>query len=287
MRVTEQERSHRRHKGTDDREMDGRHERMPVGEARMNRFILSPSFLDQAVPGLKSLAKSNWLINSPVLSEGSQQSRMSTIHQSLADIVAKAIASGKRPVSIAGDCCTAIGVLSGLQHAGINPSLIWFDAHGDFNTWETSPSGFLGGMPLAMIVGRGDQTLAAAVDLKPLPEDQAILTDGRDLDPAERAAVDQSAVVHLAQVADLLEYTLPAGPIYVHFDTDVVSLHESPAHNYPAAGGPPASVMQSVFNRLAQSGQVAAVSLSAWNPDLDKDKRSEDVSMALLHTLIG
>ena len=253
----------------------------------MNRFILSPSFLNQAVPALNSLAKSDWLINSPVLPEGSQQSRMSTIHRSLADLVAKTIALEKRPVSLAGDCCTAIGVLAGLQHAGINPSLIWFDAHGDFNTWETSPSGFLGGMPLAMIVGRGDQTMTTAVDLKPLAEDRVILTDARDLDPSERVSVNQSAVVHLPQVAALLEYPLPAGPIYVHFDTDVVSVHESPAHNYPAPGGPPVSVVHSVFKRLAQSGQVAAVSLSAWNPELDKDKRSEDVSMALLHTLVG
>jgi arginase len=140
---------------------------------------------------------------------------------------------------------------------------------------------------LAMIVGKGDQTMAEAVDLKPLAEDQVILTDARDLDPGERALVDQSAIVHLTQVAALLEHPLPAGPIYVHFDTDVVSLHESPAHNYPAPGGPSASVMQAVFNRLAQSGKVAAVSLSAWNPELDQDRRSEDVSMALLHTLVG
>jgi arginase len=260
---------------------------VPVGERTVNRFILSPSFLDQAVPALKSLAKPDWLINSPVLPEGSQQSRMSTIHRSLADLVAKTIALGQRPVSLAGDCCTAIGVLAGLQHAGINPSLIWFDAHGDFNTWETSPSGFLGGMPLAMTVGRGDQTMAAAVELKPLPEDQVILTDGRDLDPAEGATVDQSAIVHLTQVAALLEHPLPAGPIYVHFDTDVVSLDESPAHNYPAAGGPSAAVVQSVFKRLARSGRVAAVSLSAWNPELDHAGRSKDVSMALLHTLVG
>ena len=78
-----------------------------------------------------------------------------------------------------------------------------------------------------------------------------------------------------------------AGPIYVHFDTDVVALHESPAHNYPAPGGPSASVMQAVFHRLAQSGQVVAVSLSAWNPELDQDKRSADVSVALLRTLVG
>jgi arginase len=252
-----------------------------------NRVILSPSFLDEALPELESLAKPDWIINNPALSDGKKQSRISAIHKPLADFVSKAISADVRPVSIAGDCCTAIGVLAGLQYAGINPSLIWFDAHGDFNTWETTPSGFLGGMPLAMIVGRGDQSMPEAVNLNTLPENQVILADARDLDPGERKFVDQSALVHLTSVEALLKHPLPAGPIYVHFDTDVVSLRESPAHNYPAQGGPSSSVMQSVFSRLAQSEQVIAVSISSWNPNLDKDKKSENISMSLLQTLVG
>ena len=252
-----------------------------------NRVILSPSFLDEALPELESLAKSDWTINNPALSDGTKQVRISAIHKPLADLVSEAFSADARPVSIAGDCCTAIGVLAGLQYAGINPSLIWFDAHGDFNTWETTPSGFLGGMPLAMIVGRGDQSMPRAVNLNALPENQVILTDARDLDPAERKLVNQSALVHLTDVEELLTHPLPAGPIYIHFDTDVVSLRESPAHNYPAQGGPSSAVMQSVFSRLARSEQVIAVSISSWNPKLDKDKKSENISMSLLQTLIG
>ena len=252
-----------------------------------NRVILSPSFLDEAVPELQALAKSDWIINNPALPDGNKQVRISAIHKPLADFVSQAIPADARPVSIAGDCCMAIGVLAGLQSAGINPSLIWFDAHGDFNTWETTPSGFLGGMPLAMIVGRGDQNMPEAVKLNALPENQVIMTDARDLDPAERKSVNQSALVHLTNAEALLKHPLPAGPIYVHFDTDVVSLRESPAHNYPAPGGPSSSVMQSVFSRLAQSEQVIAVSVSSWNPKLDKDKMSENISMSLLQTLIG
>jgi arginase len=252
-----------------------------------NRFILSPSFLDEALPQLKSLAKSDWIINDPALPVGDQQSRISTIHKPLADFVLKAILSQERPVSIAGDCCTAIAVLSGLQYAGLKPSLIWFDAHGDFNTPETSPSGFLGGMPLAMIVGKGDPTMSDTVGLKPLPENRIILTDARDLDPGERESLKESEIVHLAVVEDLIRHPLPAGPLYVHFDTDVVSFEESPAQNYPARGGPSSEVMQSVFRRLAQSQQVIAASLSSWNPELDKDKKSENISMFLLQTLVG
>ena len=252
-----------------------------------NRVILTPYFLDEGLPELEVLAKTDWIINKPSLSDGKKQARISSIHKPLADFVWEAITSDLRPVSIAGDCCTSIGVLAGLQYAGINPSLIWFDAHGDFNTWETTPSGFLGGMPLAMIVGRGDQSMPEAVDLTVLPENQVILTDARDLDSGEYQSLRESAVVHLPNTETLLKHPLPDGPLYVHFDTDVVSLAESPAQNYPAQGGPSSAVMQSVFSRLSQTGRVIAVSISTWNPQLDKDKKSENISMSLLQTLVG
>lgn len=211
------------------------------------------------------------------------------MHQAIAELTEKAITAGKRPVSIAGDCCTAIGVLAGLQRAGLNPMLIWFDAHGDFNTMETTPSGFLGGMPLAMIVGRGDLSMPVTVGLKPLPESQVILTDGRDLDPLEKDLIEMSEIIHLENPQDLLEHAVfhRDRPLYVHFDVDIVSLNESPAQNYPAAGGPSAALMHAVFRRLCQTGRIAAVSMSTWNPELDADRQSERTSMNLLETMVG
>ena len=236
---------------------------------------------------MRALAAEDWVVNTPTLPGGDRQARMTVIHRALADYVAESVAGGGRPVSIAGDCCTAIGVLAGLQGAGVDPSLIWLDAHGDFNTWETTPSGFLGGMPLAMLVGRGEQRMPAAVRLKTLPEASVILTDARDLDPGEREALLDSNVVHLSDVEDLMEYPLPNGPLYVHFDVDVVTPEEAPAQNYPAPGGPSASIVEAVFRRLAASDQVVAVSLSSWNPRLDRDGVSQEVCMSLLETLIG
>jgi arginase len=212
---------------------------------------------------------------------------MSVIHKPLTDYVSKAILNKERPVSIAGDCCTTIAVLAGLQQVGVNPFLIWFDAHGDFNTWETTPSGFLGGMPLAMIVGKGEQTMPKAVGLKSQPENKVILTDARDLDPVEKELVRSSELILLTSVEFLLDFHLPGVPIYVHFDTDVVRPEESPAQNYLAKGGPTADMLRSIFHRLAQTERVIAVSLSSWNPELDKDKKSEKVSMSLLQTLVG
>lgn len=261
---------------------------MPAGTGGLvkNQLILTPFFLDDPLPGLESLAASDWLINKPFLPGGHRQQRLSALHRPLADFVQQALLKGKRPVAIAGDCCAAIGVLAGLQRAGLDPALIWFDAHGDFNTWESTPSGFLGGMPLAMLVGRGEQTLLKSLELKPLAENRVILTDARDLDPAEKSLVEESAVIHLTDVGDLLQSTLPEGSLYVHIDTDIIDPAEAPAMNYLAAGGPSAGQLRTVMQHLKRTGRIAAVSVSTWNPELDNDGRSREVCLEVLETLI-
>lgn len=252
-----------------------------------NRFVLTPYFLDDPLHGLECLAASDWHINNPLLPSGEKQQRMSALYEPLADFIRQSALDGKRPVSIAGDCCTAIGVLAGLQRAGLDPVLLWFDAHGDFNTWETTPSGFLGGMPLAMLVGRGEQTMLKALNLKPLAENRVILTDARDLDPAEKLLVKEAAIIHLTDVGDLLDLTLPEGPLYVHMDTDIIDPAEAPAMNYPAAGGPSAEQLQTIMKYLNRTENIAAVSVSSWNPKMDEDGQSRKVCMKLLNTLIG
>jgi arginase len=254
---------------------------------RNNRYILTPFFLDDALPQLEELYEDDWWVNNPHLKSSGKMTRMSRLHQGLSNLVERALEQNERPVSIAGDCCTTIGMLAGLQHAGISPYLIWFDAHGDFNTWETTPSGFLGGMPLAMIVGLGEQTLVNAVGMTPLPQEQVLLSDGRDLDPGERLAIKNSSITHLHHVGELLNYPLPEKPLYVHFDTDVLSPQVAPAMNYLAQGGASAQELQAVFNHLSQSGQIVAVSLSSWNPDLDTDGQSRNVCMELLSSLVS
>ena len=252
-----------------------------------NRFILTPFFLDEPWPELESLVESGWQVNQPDLPDGDKQYRMSSLHLPLADFVVETITSSKRPVSIAGDCCTAIGVLAGLQRVGINPLLIWFDAHGDFNTWDTTPSGFLGGMPLAMLVGRGEQRMINAVGLHPFPESQVILTDARDLDPGEQDLIKESSVLHLPDTRSLIGYSLPDFPLYIHLDMDVINPDDAPAMSYLAPGGLLVKELQEVFSFLAQTGRIMAVSVSTWNPSLDRDERSQRVSMELLRTLIA
>jgi len=251
-----------------------------------NHFILTPFFLDQLLPGLESLAEPGWLLNKPVLPKGTPQSRMSLLHEVIASKVTEAVKAGKRPVSIAGDCCSTIGVVAGLQRAGINPFVIWFDAHGDFNTWETTPSGFLGGMALAMLAGLGEQTMPESVGLQSVSEEMIILTDGRNLDLQERDLIEGSKVEHLTDVAELLEYPLPKLPLYIHVDADIINPIDAPAMSYLAPGGPRASELEHVFSFLSRTGQIAAVSACTWTPELDVDKQSEKVSMKLLQVLL-
>ncbi|MCJ7612082.1 MAG: hypothetical protein MUP19_07455, partial [Candidatus Aminicenantes bacterium] len=80
-----------------------------------NQFILTPSFLDEPLLELKSLAQPGWIINEFSLPNGSRQTRIAAINKRLSQIVVESILAGRRPVSIAGDCLSAIGVLTGLQ----------------------------------------------------------------------------------------------------------------------------------------------------------------------------
>ena len=252
-----------------------------------NQMILTPFYLDELLPELEILAAPDWIINKPLLPDGEKQQRLSALHQPLADFTQQIVLNGKLPISIAGDCCTTLGMLAGLQRAGSDPTLIWFDAHGDFNTWATTPSGFLGGMPLAMLVGRGEQTMLTAQALSPLAEDRVILTDARDLDPGEKQLIEGSDVIHLPDVQNLLNATLPDGPLYIHLDMDIVNPANAPAMNYLAAGGPSAEELQAVMKHLRRTKKIAAVSVATWNPKLDEDGQSRRVCMGILDALIG
>lgn len=249
--------------------------------------ILTPYYIDQAMPGLKEISEAGWLVNEPPLSEDTPQKRLVQLYAPLKNWVTNTIAEGYRPVSIAGDCCTSLGVLAGLQEANIEPTMLWLDAHGDFNTWETTPSGFLGGMPLAMLVGRGDQSIAEGVGLESLAEDRVILCDGRDLDPEEKDSLDESTVRQCANLEEAARLLPTGGPIYVHFDTDFINPAEAPAMNYPTPGGPSSKEIGAFFRRLASTKQVGAVSVSSWNPSLDSDGRTAKIVLDLIIDLLG
>ena len=205
----------------------------------------------------------------PDLPAGSQQERMGVLNAVVADVVA----TTEHPVLYAGDCVVILGVTAGLQRRGLEPVVVFYDAHGDFNTWETTPSGFIGGMPLAMLTGRGEQTIATACDLNLVPDADAVLVGARDLDPGERELLDASAV-RMVSVDDVMSAIPPERDLYVHIDVDVVDPSDVPAINYPAPGGPSAGEVAESVAQLAATDRVVAFSVSTWNPALEGADRA-------------
>ncbi|MEM1047973.1 MAG: arginase family protein [Pseudomonadota bacterium] len=248
--------------------------------------LITPYFLATPRTALADLARANARVSAAVphavsdidLAPGPDkagiQQAVAPVHRAIAAFVADTVRSGTLPVSLAGDCCAAIPMLAGLQTAGLDPVLVWLDAHGDFNTWETSPSGFLGGMPLAMMAGRGDMTMMQSAGAQILSEADIFLCDGRDLDPEEAEALEESEVRLFADPEDVLAALPRDRPIYVHFDTDIISSEDVPAQSYPVPGGPSAADMKTFLVKLAEHGTIAGLSLSSWNPDLDTDGNS-------------
>jgi arginase len=253
----------------------------------MNRVLISPYCLAEPAPAIGTLVRRGDAVNQAVLDGASLMARVSSVHRPLAAWVSETARSSDRPVVLAGDCCAAIAVLAGLQRAGLDPVLVWLDAHGDFNTFETTISGFVGGMPLAMIAGRGDQSLIGAAGVRPLAEADIVLSDARDLDPAERQAVASSGVKHEPDPARIVD-RLPQGrPVYVHFDTDVLDPSVAPAMKYPAAGGWLEAAARQLMQSLAGTGRVVAVSTTVWDMEKDADRRTARACLSMLTELVG
>jgi len=235
--------------------------------------ITVPFFMGEPMPFLGQVPSDFDL--TPDLPDGSPQERMGMLYGHLANLVA----ADEAPAVFAGDCMAVIGVLAGLQRKGLDPTLLWFDAHGDFHTWDTTTSGFLGGMPLAMLTGRGEQSIVEAAGLRPLPEQRVVLIGARDLDPGEDDAVASSEMTVVA-VPDLVSLDL-SGPLYVHVDVDVVDPGDLPAVNYPAADGPSLEATLSVMRYLAATDRVVAFSVSSWNPEHPGAEQAAAATLAL------
>lgn len=218
----------------------------------------------------------------PDLPDVSPQQRMAELYAVLAAEVADRVA----PVVYAGDCVATIGVLAGLQRRGVDATLVFFDAHGDFNTWETTPSGFLGGMPVAMLTGRGEQTIVEGAGMSLLDDSRVIHVGARDLDPGEDEALQESGVTCVS-VEALADFGLPPGPLYVHIDVDVVDPADLPAINYPAPGGPSLTAISVALASLAATGRVVAFSVSSWNPALPEADRAAAAVLQLAEPFLG
>jgi len=233
-----------------------------------------PYFMGEEMPGFVVPEPHETL--APDLPEASPTERMAALYSE----VSAWVAEHEHPVVYAGDCVAIIGVLAGLQTGGIHPTLVFFDAHGDFHDWDSTPSGFIGGMPLAMATGRGEQTVVIGAGQTPLDDSSVVLVDGRDLDPGEDVALAASGIT-VSSVEDVLDVIPVSGPLYVHVDVDVVDPGDMPAVNYPAPDGPSLDAVAGGVAALADTGRVVAFSISSWNPVLAGAEIAADATRRL------
>ncbi|MFB4310683.1 arginase family protein [Actinomadura sp. GTD37] len=202
------------------------------------------------------------------LPDGDVWQRLAALFEIVTAEVADQVAGGTRPTVVSGDCLTAEAVLAGLQRAGVDASIIWFDAHGDIHTAASSTSGYISGMPLRQILGADPGLLADRLGLRPLPEERAVLVDARDLDPAE-AEFLASSKVRRCPVDDVV---LPDGPLLLHIDVDVIDENDLPGLKFPVAGGPSSDAVVASVRRIMATGRVAALDIACpWHPPAGDD----------------
>jgi arginase len=202
------------------------------------------------------------------------------------------------PVVLGGDHSIAIGSVTGCsrrQRTGV----VWVDAHGDFNTPGTSPSGNIHGMPLAALCGVGDERL---VDLawpgaKVRPED-VVLIGVRDLDGGEKQLMREAGVtvftmkevdrLGLPKIAEETMGRLGALPrLHVSFDADVLDPEIAPGVGTPVAGGLSYREAHLLMELFADSGRVTSLDLVEVNPILDRENRTANLLVGLAASLLG
>jgi arginase len=190
--------------------------------------------------------------------------------------VRTAKAAGRFPLVLAGNCGVSLGVCAAL---GANANVVWTDAHGDFNTPETTIGGFLDGMALAALTGRCWTSLAKLIpDFSAIQENHVWLLGARDLDPLEADALSRSAIHHLparsvnasgaASIADAISQS---APLYLHIDVDVLDPSSGRANAFAAADGVTAADLADFVASLAVRIRPAAITLSAYDPQIDAD----------------
>jgi arginase len=231
-------------------------------------IIFVPYHLDEYLPDLDVPLPAGRDITTVVetLPEGDIWHRLAALYETVAATVARATRAGSATAIVSGDCMTSLAVATGLQHAGVDAAIVWFDAHGDVQTLETTASGYVGGMPLRILVGYRPELISQRLGLRAVAEDRAILVDARDLDPPE-AEYLAAAQIRRSDVAGLSADQLPEGPLVLHIDLDVVDPDELPGLRYPAPGGPAVTDVLAAARRVLDTGRVAALSIGcAWHP---------------------
>lgn len=205
--------------------------------------------------------------------------RMGLANGHLGDMVAQQFLEGRITVGLLGNCTSVIGMLGGLQRAGPggdlqDVALVFIDAHGDFNTPETTLSGMLGGMPVATAAGLGLHNLRRTSGLDPaLPSHHIVMGGLRDLDPLERELIEGSQIRQIstddlrhrpdAVRAEMERLSRLADVIYVHIDMDVLDPREVPGHPLTVSNGPTSLELGAALTEMFRFEKVAALGIAS------------------------
>lgn len=222
----------------------------------------------------------------------------------LADKVEEALDLGRFPVILGGDHSVAIGTVSGiarhLRKKGQSLGVIWVDAHTDMNTPDTSPSGNIHGMPLAVLLGEGHPDLVAIAGDRPALDPEFVAVIGaRDIDNREREVIkrtgirvytmseldDRGTAVCVREAIDRVSRA--TGGVHLSFDLDGVDPDHAPGVGTPVPGGLDIRESHLICEKLAQSQRLVGVEVVELNPILDDKNRTGKLAVWLVLSALG
>jgi len=222
------------------------------------------------------------------------------VNSRLCDEVSQVMKEGKFPIVIGGDHSIAIGTISGVLQHKKNLGVIWFDAHGDINTAETTPSGNIHGMPVAVLLGMGNEALTSIGGKDSvLKKENIVYIGSRDLDAGERKAMKELGikVFTMYEIDDLgiknvmKEAIKIAGDgtdgIHVSFDLDVLDPEVAPGTGTKVPGGMGYREAHYALELIAKSEKLVSVEFVEVNPLLDHENMTAKATVALAGSLLG
>lgn len=269
--------------------------KMPyVGERNVPELSSGPDYLEQG--GLRKLLEEQGFqtkLSSPVALSPDEEkaygawNRLALAEGQLAKVVADERRNGYLPVGLLANCSSILGMLSGLQHSGPNTKplrvgMVFVDAHGDFNTPETTLSGMLGGMPVAIAAGQCLTRMRLKAGLEPaVPTRHIVEVCVRDTDPLEQELLDRSDIQQLtlqdvrtrsANLHGAMKRLSEAtDAIYIHVDMDGLDPREVPGHPLAVPGGPTSLELAAALTEMFKYEKVAAFGVAS-TPYGDRDK---------------
>ncbi|GEK30496.1 arginase [Kurthia zopfii] len=219
----------------------------------------------------------------------------------LSNRVKETVEQKKFPLILGGDHSIAIGTLAGLAHHYKNLGVIWYDAHADMNTAETSPSGNIHGMPLAVAMGMGHEKLTniggSGAKIKP---ENLVIIGARSVDEGEKALIKEKGIkvysMHeidrlgmTAVMKDALEYLASRNVDGVHLSLDLDGLDplHTPGVGTPVPGGITYRESHLAMEMLQESGVLTSAEFVEVNPVLDTKNSTANVAVELMGSLLG